>query len=409
MTEHTGHRDPTEVAEALSAYWDALVGDTTDDGADAGAMGEVVSRLHVCDTTPSLQPGKRRQIWEDIMATQVIGLDTHRMASEGPAGSNGLAPGWLVPLSAHIATPPSAGSGRAWWRRMSGQVATAALLVVVLSAGLFAAGLWRPRQESGQPTGIPAVITAPATPTPGEAAEETLLEVTIPPELLPEGERITSEFSYLTMPAGSSGSWQGIARADWRGLRVHYVLDGNLTIRAEGDAHVLRAGGGSVLEEVPAGMEVPLGPGDTWMIRNETPYEVGNATDAPAQFLSWILANIADPNTAYIYLEPGPWIIDFTDPLPPGVEVPAAPVTLRIRLLELPIEGRLPAEPETIIQQGVRPPTNAEGTPVIDPSLGTLRSGTLVNIGRKPVTVYALSVVPSEAGVSTPQTGTPVS
>jgi hypothetical protein len=145
------------------------------------------------------------------------------------------------------------------------------------------------------------------------------------------------------------------------------------------------------------------------MARNETAYEVDNGTAAPAQFLSWILANIADTNTAYIYLEPGPWTIDFTDPLPPGIEVPAAPVTLRIRRLELPVEGRLPAPPTSVIlQQGVRPPTNAAGTPVIDPSLGTLRSGALVNIGRKPVTVLALSVEPIGAEIASQLPGTAV-
>ena len=51
---------------------------------------------------------------------------------------------------------------------------------------------------------------------------------------------------------------------------------------------------------------------------------------------------------------------------------------------------------------------NLEGTPVVDPSLGVLPSGTVANIGRKPVPAYVLSLEPMEAETSTPAVGTPM-
>ena len=94
------------------------------------------------------------------------------------------------------------------------------------------------------------------------------------------------------------------------------------------------------------------------------------------------------------------------NPLPQGVEVPPGPVTLRIRRIELPVEGRVAAMPGAI-QHAVRPPTNLEGTPVVDPSVGVLPSGTVVNIGRKPVLAFVLSLEPIEAETSAPAVGTP--
>lgn len=327
-------------------------------------------------------------------------------ATDDPEYRHGREPRGPGKLPARLALPPAAAARRHWWTGLAGHAATLALCILVLAAGLFVVGPLLPRWAPPRPAGVPGVVTAP-TATP-QATPEDLLYITIPPELLPQGARITSEFSYLTMPAGSKGRWQGLARVDWRGLRMHYVIDGSLVIRADDAAWVWQAGAQGTPEEAPAGTEVELGPGDTWMARNETAYEIRNTTGAPTQFLSWILANIADPNNAYIYLEPGPWTIDFTDPLPPGIVAPAA-ATLRIRQLELPVAGRLPATPGAILQQGVRPPTNTAGTPVIDPSLGTLRNGALVNLSRKPITTYALSLEPVEGTAGAPQAGTPAS
>jgi len=268
--------------------------------------------------------------------------------------------------------------------------------VLFLTFGLVAALAWQ--------SGVGSLPVAAQSASPVAATEETLLEITISPDLLPQGDRILSELMYITAPGGSTGSWREENGVDWPGLRVHHLLTGTLSVRAEGAAQVVRAGGASV-EDVPAGMEVVLGPGDTWLARNEIPFEAVNTSASPTHLLLWVAANNEHPTELVRDAFPGAWFFGDMNPLPQGVEVPPGPVTLRIRRIELPVEGRVAAIPGAI-QHAVRPPTNMEGTPVVDPSVGVLPSGAVVNIGRKPVPVYILSLESSEAGAGPPVAGT---
>lgn len=244
-----------------------------------------------------------------------------------------------------------------------------------------------------------AAQDAPATPTAGEMREETLLEVTLPAELLPQGERVTAELDHVTSPPGSTANWQGLDSANWLGLRVHYVLDGTLAVRAEGASEVVRAGEAAMVEDVPAGTEVALGPGDTWIARNELPYEATNTSEAPTDLLLWVLANVEDLDAFSYVPVPGTWEAHNFVAFPLGVKVPAGPATLRIRRVELPVKGRVPAPPDGL-QYGVTL------TPAIGPAVGNLPDGRLVNLGRKALTVYVLSLESGRAGAGTPPAGT---
>jgi hypothetical protein len=244
-----------------------------------------------------------------------------------------------------------------------------------------------------------AAQDAPATPIAGKTTEETLLEVMIPMELLPQGERVTAELDHVTSPPGSTASWQGLNSANWPGLRVHYVLEGTLTVRAEGASQVVRADAGAMPEDVPAGTEVALGPGDSWIARNEIPYEAMNTSEAPTDLLLWVLASVEDPDAFSYVPVPGTWEAHNFVAFPLGVEVPAGPASLRIRRVELPVKGRVPAPPDGL-QYGVTL------TPVIGPSVGNLPDGRLVNLGRKAATVYVLTLESSAEAAGTPVAGT---
>src|SRR5687768_9746360 len=104
--------------------------------------------------------------------------------------------------------------------------------VLFLTFGLVAALAWQ--------SGVGSLPVAAQSASPVAATEETLLEITIPPDLLPQGDRILSELIYITAPGGSTARWQEIHYADWPGLRVHHLLTGNLSVRAEGAAQVVR-------------------------------------------------------------------------------------------------------------------------------------------------------------------------
>lgn len=291
------------------------------------------------------------------------------------------------------------------WRVMPGLLATAALVVFVLAASLVA-GVLRPRLASPPPIGLPAGFPVLATATSGAVAEHTLLDVALPAQLLPQGERVSGEYSQVISPPGSTGSWRAIDSAGQSGLRVYFVQDGTLTMQAEGPSQVVRAGTSS-LEDVPSGDVITLVSGDAWIARNETPVDAVNPTEAATKLLVWVLVNIEDSAGFMNASVPGNWQEVYNrlgDP--PGVVVPAAPARLRIRLVELPVKGRLPVL-EGSLQYALSLPTNQEGTPVVGPSIGNLTDGEITNIGRKPAQAYVLSLEPSATNDGGTLTGTP--
>ena len=133
-----------------------------------------------------------------------------------------------------------------------------------------------------------------------------------------------------------------------------------------------------------------------------------NPSEAPSELLVWVLANIDDPTVLFNYPLPDTWLLHHDAPFAPGVEVPVGPATLRLRRIELPVEGRLPAPAEGL-QYGVTLLTNPAGTPITGPSVGNLPDGRLVNIGRKPATVYVLNLEPIGEDAETTPAATPLS
>jgi hypothetical protein len=173
-------------------------------------------------------------------------------------------------------------------------------------------------------------------------------------------------------------------------------MDGALTMRADGPAQVVRLRTAGIMEEVAPGNEVTLHTGDTWIARNETPWEAVNPDATPGELLLWALADLEDPAATALNRTPGTWELRNFFASPPGVTVPMAPATLRIRLVGLPVKSRL-AAPEDGLQYGLPVLANAEGTPVVGPSIGNLPDGRVVNIGRKPAEGYVVTLESGEA------------
>jgi len=211
----------------------------------------------------------------------------------------------------------------------------AALLVLV---GLGSLALW-PASHDGR--SLPAAfIQAPATPAlpPGVLADETLLTLHLPAELLPDGSNpnaIGAGLARATIPVGARSSWSEDCCA---GPLVEYVLSGRYTVRAQASLHVVRAGG--VAEEIAAGTEVILGPGDALLSRAETPVEAANAGTEPVELLSWVLTDNA--GMAYGHLMPG-WTVGRADTRPYRIALAPAPATVRLRRVELAPGATLPA------------------------------------------------------------------
>ncbi|MCA9878787.1 MAG: hypothetical protein KC442_13430, partial [Thermomicrobiales bacterium] len=148
--------------------------------------------------------------------------------------------------------------------------------------------------------------------------------------------------------------------------------------------------GSSDTEQVPAGSEAVLGPGDTRISRNETAFEAANDGTTPVELLLGFM--IADTT----YREPVPtgWVI------PPGTWesvdfnsskrflAPAELVDYQLRLRKLTLGPHATSElpPGSYAQIGI---TLDPKAPIGRPSDGTLR-----NLGDDTVTVHALTLEP---------------
>jgi hypothetical protein len=231
MTEHSGQRDPHEVSEALSAYWDTRVGG---DAADAIGVPEglaaTVDRLLAGDTTPGLLLGQRQAIWEEIMATQAIdtGPQSHPVAR--PLCGNGRAPG--LPRPQTPATPrwsrPSARSG---W--ILAQLATAALLLLILVGSFLAFGPGDRDRQLQAPVFLPALSGTPATPE--TVTTETLLETEV--AALPAGRIRVSVDRWRLKPSPAA-----VTLPPYEATQLFTVDAGEVTVSAAGAEHRLKPG-----------------------------------------------------------------------------------------------------------------------------------------------------------------------
>ena len=279
-------------------------------------------------------------------------------------------------------------------------------LLVALLVGPAAVGRGGPTAlaQGGTPS---AEDGAPGTPAPAVAAEETLLEVTLPADALPRGAGVVAGLAHFTVPPGTRSAWLGSRPpACCPGPLVEYVLAGSYTVRAEAAIRVVRADGTAA--EAPAGATVVLGAGDGLVSRNETAVEAANAGAAPVELLGWAL--IDDPTASFGGHYLGGWSVHAVDVRsgeegPFGVRVPTGAAAVRLQRIELAPGAAVPPPPAGT-RFAVTLPENAAGTPVAA-SLAKRSDGTFVNAGGEILTLYALTLEPTDAGPGTPGAATP--
>lgn len=389
--------DDRRQATDLDRHWDAfaLEGAPPELSALDRETAELLSQLWSWSAPPQ-SATVRGRIWQRIQDQQEEEgsmfapalTQLHHLLSEAMLAPTGRA---APPAATHH--PVSR------WKGFSANLATAAVLVLALAVGLFAAGSWPRSWRTAEPSGLPAVVVAPATPATTAAQAATLLDVIIPEEQLPRGERVSSIFEYATSPAGSTGRWLPANSAGQPGLRVHHMVEGSTIVRADDASQVVRAGG-STPEDVAAGAEVTLQAGDTWIARNETAFDAVNPNDTPARVLIWVLANVEDPGAVLNYPVPSTWTEDnytLDQPAPgaPGLGIPTGSIRLRIQRIELEPKESYPP-PAQGLQYGLASPFKPDGSPIIGPSVAAQPSGKVVNVGRKPATAYVLNIASAD-------------
>jgi hypothetical protein len=275
-------------------------------------------------------------------------------------------------------------------------IAAAALLLVGLGIGYVVFGSGFSGDESR--TTIPAAVEPAATPSPAPFTEESLLEITIPAAALPQGEGIAAGLAIFTIPPGNRSTWLPYC---CDGPLIEYVISGTYTVRAQDPIEVVRSDG--MVEEIPAGAEATLEPGDSLLSRNETLVEDANTGDSPVELLSWVV--IEQGNSFNGHQLPG-WASGAPD-AQFQIDLSPAPATLRIKRIEMIGEAIVSAPADGgMLWFAVPAPVNAAGTPTSE-RIAKLSNGELINASKETNVAYLLTFEQVASAAGSPIAGSP--
>jgi hypothetical protein len=257
-------------ARELSRYWDDLVQGDIDRPPPTVLPDEEVTVVRWIDAQrPGPAPHAAR---ERVLRRLEASSNGHRVAV-GPlphARLNGVPNGSAWGADGRVSLPFLArrdqGRALAAGRRALSALATAALFCLTLAVGYLAL-----RQGSDvrddQPVPVPAVIGA-ADEAVGEAVSELIVEARFTAEELPNGSPEAIYYRVTLPPGISLHSLLGpfcLMRTTLHtsGVGVELVQSGRYTLQLDAPIRIQRAGSDEAMEEIPAGVEVTLGAGDS--------------------------------------------------------------------------------------------------------------------------------------------------
>jgi hypothetical protein len=233
---------------------------------------------------------------------------------------------------------------RIGWSGMATQVATAALVLLTLVASI---AVFRSRGGDQEERHLVAPVASPiATAADGS---ELLFTTRLDPDTLAEQIDVDIARGRIS-PGGSAELVAGDHWTEFSGVAVEYVLAGQLTLRSQAPIQVTRAGADRV-EEIPAGAETVLDPGDAAVMAFDQPRTYGNSGDGPVELLQAKVAAAGwNPPVALsgiqdlTGIESGPF---------PSAELPAGPLELSLRQVTLGAGTPIPSEENTRSPDGL--------------------------------------------------------
>ena len=285
---------PDHLMDELDRFWDArLAGQPTNSVLGDAGLGEAVRRLHTAEDVDRAEPSFVNRLRAELFDSQAS-----PGAASGDETEDVVAPRFIPQMETV--------------QRHRWLAAIAAALLIVLVGGIASYYLFDRREEPRHTIG-PA-INAPATPSPAaEPTDATLFDVVLPAEVLPTGDGRLTGLAIIYVDPGSTGTW---VESCCPGLMFEHIVAGQIAFTSKAAAQVLHAD--SSVDEIAAGTEAALRPGDTWIGRNEVEFTASNIGTERVQMAEWTYLH--DPYASFggHRLEGwgGPGGLDVTDQLP---------------------------------------------------------------------------------------------
>lgn len=378
----------------LNRFWNDLIQGTRDQRGYAVPDEDRQTLTTFQTRGTSIQPGPARErAWQETLTR----IDVNQPHKEYRMNSLAIEPSepMRLAVNGHAVSPPRRPSlpvpfdpaKSRLWPLVS--LAAAAVLLIAAVSGYFLFG--SDGSEDEPQSIIPAAIFSEATPSPIGQDEELLLQITLPADVVPTGDTILAGLARFAVPAGNSSVWTPPCCP---GPLIEYVVRGSYTVRAEEPVQVIRGDGS--MEDVPAGTEVTLKPGDSLLSDNETIVEASNFGNEPVQLLGWVLIDDRGFNGHIL----NGWQAGWPDATSVGIDPPAPALVRLIRITLLPDEVWTPSPGALVLQTSL--PVNDEGTPIGRPSIGKNAEGVINNAGSTAATIYVMTLEPAEPGSGTP-------
>jgi hypothetical protein len=307
---------PDQLINELDRFWDAQVtGQLIDGIVGDPALEEVVHRFQTAEDVNRADPAFVDHLWEDLMSTTTA---TYPPVASSPFES--------VTVSGQQNIRPVIDLPQMLRHRLS-VIAAAAILLAALG-GITAFWLFDQGTDRTHTTG-PA-IHAPATPSPTAGlTDATLFDVVLPPEVLPTGAGRLAGLAYVYVEPGAIGN---LADSCCPGLMFEHIVAGEITFTSKAAAQVVR--GDDSVEDIAAGVDVALQPGDTFIARNEVEFRAANTGGEPVQMVEWVY--LSDPRANFgghqLVGWGGPGGLDVTD------QPPDFPGAIEVRLQRLVLD-----------------------------------------------------------------------
>jgi hypothetical protein len=367
---------PDHLMDELDRFWDAqLAGKPTDALLSDAGLGEAVRRFHIAEDVDRADASFVNRLWDELVHAQVAPGDAF-----GGESTDAMAPRFMRPADTML---------RHRWL-----AAIAAALLIILIGGIASYYVFDRHEDKRYTTG-PA-INAPATPSPTvQLTPATLLDVVLPAEILPTGDGRLSGLVYIYVEGGATGTW---LNSCCPGPMIEHVVAGEIAFTSKAATQVVRADGS--IENIAAGTEVALQPGDTLVTRNEFEFRASNIGTQPVQMVEWVY--VSDPMAYFAGHQLEGWGglggLDATQTLP------TFPSSIRVTLNRLVLEpgdGKPPFQTDGIRQVVV---------PNVETEILTIfgdRSFSAVDSQGQLTTAYTLEVSPANSTRDLPIVGLP--